>query len=300
MKIGFIGLGKMGYNMVENLVEHGHNVIAYDVNTKAVEDIAKKGAQPASSLEGLLGSLGTPRIIWLMIPHQFVDDTLSKLAPMLAEGDIVVDGGNSYYKESLARGERLAESGISFLDVGTSGGVSGARNGACMMIGGEEQAFTSLEVVFKDMCVENGYFYCGPQGSGHFVKMVHNGIEYGMMQAYAEGFELLSKNRTFTSLDLKGVASVWNHGSIIESYLLGKIDSALEKDPDLSGITGEVADSGEGRWTIKEAIDCGVGVPVLAQSLFTRFRSREKDPFSDRLLAAMRAEFGGHPVKEKK
>jgi len=299
MKIGFVGLGKMGFSMVENIIDHGHEVVAYDVNEKAVEAIAKKGAVGVSSLKELVDGLPKEKVVWLMIPHQFVDDTLTKLTPLLSKGDIVIDGGNSFYKESMRRAKELDEKGLVFMDIGTSGGIKGARNGACMMIGGPKTAFEKLEKIFDDMTTDEGYFYCGPAGAGHFVKMVHNGIEYGIMEAYAEGFELLAKNKDLTDLDLKGVSSVWNHGSIIQSYLLEKIEGALEKDPKLEKIRGDVSDSGEGRWTIQTAIECGVDVPVLAQSLFTRFRSRKSDPFSDRLLAAMRREFGGHAVKEK-
>jgi len=300
MEIGLIGLGKMGKNMALNLIDNGHNVVAYNRTPEAVKEIAKKGAIGVYSLEKLSETLSGKKVFWLMVSDQAVDSVLLQLKPFLKENDLVIDGGNSYYKESIRRAKELREDGIRFLDVGTSGGIYGARYGACMMIGGEENDYKNMRPVFKSMCVRDGEYYCGPAGSGHFVKMVHNGIEYGIMEAYAEGFELLKKNQDFKDLDLRGIANVWDNGSIIESFLLSKIEAALEREPKLKNIIGEVADSGEGRWTIKTAIDAGVDVPVLAQSLFTRFRSREDNTFSDRLLAAIRREFGGHAVKEKK
>ncbi len=299
MKLGFVGLGKMGKNMVLNLLEKKHKVVAYNRTPKTTKEVAKKGAIPAYSLQEMVNKLPNQRVVWLMVPHQVVDSVLNNLTPLLKKGDIVVDGGNSFFKESMRRGKELKKKGIFFFDVGTSGGVYGARHGACMMIGGEKAVYKKLEKLFKDMNTKEGYFYCGPSGSGHFVKMVHNGVEYAIMEAYAEGFELLAKNMHFKMLDLEGVAHVWNHGSIVQSFLLEKMESALKKDPRLKKIVGEVADSGEGRWTVHTAIENAVDIPVIAQSLFARFRSRETNPFSDRMLAATRFEFGGHEVKKK-
>ncbi len=298
MKLGFIGLGKMGSNMVLNLLEKKHKITIYDINKKAVESLGKKGATKSHSIKELVSKLPKPRIIWLMIPHQFVDSTIESMLPFLEKNDIIIDGGNSNYKLSMERARKLKKKNIIFLDVGTSGGEYGARHGACMMIGGNKKAYEKLKPLFRSMCVRDGFFYCGPSGSGHYVKMIHNGIEYGIMQAYAEGFELLNNSCKFTNLNLKGIASVWNHGSIISSFLLSKIENALSKDPKLKNIKPYVEDSGEGRWTVENAIECGVSIPVITFSLLNRFKTRNSNPFSDRLLAAMRHEFGGHKIKK--
>jgi len=295
MKIGLVGLGKMGYNIGLNLMDHGHEVVAYDVVADAVERISKDGATGVHSLEELVQNLTTPRAIWVMVPAgEPVDQTLQQLIPYLSEGDTVIDAGNSNYKDSLRRYNELKTHGISFIDAGTSGGVSGARHGACYMIGGDKKAFALVEPVFKDTAVENGYHFTGEPGGGHFLKMVHNGIEYGMMASIAEGFEVLEKSDF--EFDYEQVASVWNHGSVIRSWLMELTQNAFSKDPKLAGIRGVMNSSGEGKWTVDTALELGVPTPVIALSLMMRYRSQQDDTFTGKVVAALRNEFGGHAV----
>lgn len=263
----------MGFNMVQNLLEHNHEVVAYDISSELVEKISKFGAAKAESLKSLIDNLPKPRVIWLMVPAgEPVDKTIEELLPTLEKGDILIDGGNSYYKDTLRRAELLSAKGIKFFDVGTSGGLTGARNGACMMIGGDKETFTCLEQVFKDLCVDNGYGYVGKSGSGHFVKMVHNGIEYGMMQAIGEGFDLLSSSGF--DCNLEDVSRIWANGSVIRGWLMDLTQNAFSKDNNLDKISGQIADSGEGKWTVEAALDFNVAIPVIATSLLERYRSR--------------------------
>lgn len=293
MKLGFVGLGKMGENMVQNLLAHGHKVVVYDLSGETVERTAGKGAFPAVSLEDMAAQLSRPRIFWLMVPSgEPVDKTLESLLQSLDKGDIVIDGGNSNYHDTLRRSKKLDAEGVSFIDVGTSGGLEGARNGACMMVGGKREVFTSLTPLFSDMCVSGGYGYMGESGAGHFAKMVHNGIEYGMMQAIGEGFDIL-QNSEF-GFDHHEVARVWANGSVIRGWLMDLVSRAFQKDGELGYLSGEIADSGEGKWTVETALDQGVSIPVIADALFRRYRSRSNDNFSDKVVAALRHEFGGH------
>ncbi|AOS84471.1 6-phosphogluconate dehydrogenase (decarboxylating) [Chlorobaculum limnaeum] len=296
MKIGFIGLGKMGFNMVEHLLDLGHEVVAYDVSAEAVASIAAKGATAASSLQHLVGELDAPRVVWMMVPAgRPVDAVIDGLAPFLKVGDIVIDGGNSRYTDTVARAEKLRQQGIRLLDVGTSGGLDGARHGACMMAGGEREAYAVVEPMVRDLCVPNGYGYMGASGSGHFVKMVHNGIEYGMMQAIGEGFDLLRASGY--DLDNETVARVWSNGSVIRGWLMELAEKAFARDGDLGWLGGKVADSGEGRWTVEAAVELGVAVPIISGALFERFRSQSEENFLDKVVAALRHGFGGHAVQ---
>ncbi len=298
MKIGFIGLGKMGGNMVQRLLNDGHEIVAYARTRETVEKIEAKGAHGASSLQDMAEKLHRPRLIWLMVPAgKATEDTLERLVPLLEKDDIVIDGGNSFYKDSMKRAERLQKAGVHFLDVGTSGGIWGLKKGYCMMIGGEKAVFDRVEPVFKTLAPENGYAHVGPHGAGHFVKMVHNGIEYAMLQGYAEGFEIMHAKKEF-SLDLRGISRLWNHGSVIRSWLLELAEIAFEKDASLDSIRGYVEDSGEGRWTVAEAIEQDAPAPVITLSLLQRFRSRQDESFSAKVIAALRNEFGGHAVKK--
>lgn len=299
MHIGLIGLGKMGFQLGLNLMEHGHEVTAFDVNEEAREKMDGEGAQTAASIEELVASLSPPRVVWVMVPSgKITEGVINELAPLLDAGDIVVEGGNSHYKDSIQRAQQLAEQDIHFLDVGTSGGTSGARNGACMMVGGEQTAFDHLESVFRDICVENGYLYTGKSGSGHFLKMIHNGVEYGMMQAIAEGFELLEKSDF--DYNHEQVARVWNHGSVIRSWLMELTENAFSKDPKLEGIKGIMHSSGEGKWTVETALELQAAAPITALSLMMRYRSLEEDTFSGKVVASLRNEFGGHSVEKSK
>ena len=296
MKIGMVGLGRMGANMTVRLLRGGHEVVAHDVNPQAVEDASNEGARGASSLEDLVEQLDAPRTVWVMVPPGSVTtQTIDSLASLLSGGDAIVDGGNSRYTESIARASELAVRDIAFVDAGTSGGVWGLKEGYCLMVGGDEATFKRLEPLFATLAPENGYAHVGPPGAGHFVKMIHNGIEYGLMQAYGEGFELLKASEF--GLDLPQIAELWRHGSVIRSWLLDLAARALAHDPELDGIAGYVEDSGEGRWTIEHAIDHAVPAPALALSLFARFSSRQQESFAAKLLAALRQEFGGHPVR---
>ncbi len=298
MHIGFIGLGKMGFNLVSNLVKHGHTVVGYDINEALVEAVKGEGAQGANTLQSLYDALPEKRVLWLMIPAgPLVDTVIEQLLTVMQAGDVVIDGGNSHYKDSVRRHDYLKEKGIGFLDCGTSGGISGALNGACTMVGGDADVIEPLHGVFRDISVEDGYLYTGPAGSGHFTKMVHNGIEYGMMQSIAEGFEVLEKSQF--PFDFEAVAKMWGHGSVIRGWLMELTEHAFSKDPKLDSIKGRMFSSGEGRWTLETALDLGVPTPVIAMSLLTRYRSLQDDTFTGKVVAALRNEFGGHAVEKK-
>jgi 6-phosphogluconate dehydrogenase len=332
MQLGMIGLGRMGANMVRRLIKAGHQCVVYDRSKQAVESLAKEGAVGASSVDDLVKKLQTPRAVWLMVPAGVVDASVDELAPMLAKGDTLIDGGNSYYIDDIRRGKALQGRGIHYLDVGTSGGIWGMERGYCLMIGGDNDAVKRLDPIFKTLApgkgnvdrtpgrekaggtAEDGYLHCGPAGAGHFVKMVHNGIEYGLMAAYGEGMNILKhanvgkKGRTIDAettplrnpehyqydFNLADIAEVWRRGSVVASWLLDLTASALIKQPDLKGFSGRVSDSGEGRWTITAAIDEGTPSPVLSASLYQRFTSRGEDDFATKVLSAMRHKFGGH------
>jgi 6-phosphogluconate dehydrogenase len=297
MELGMIGLGRMGANMTERLVRGGHRVISYDRSAEAIQRAVDIGGVGAHSLSDFVKQLTPPRIIWMMVPSGApVDQTLEQLLPNLSTGDILIDGGNSNYKDTIRRATMLKIQGMHFVDAGTSGGVWGLELGYCMMIGGEKAIVDRLEPVFKTLAPPDGYLHVGPNGAGHFVKMIHNGIEYGMLQAYGEGFELL--NASQFELDLGKIAHLWNQGSVVRSWLLELAENALQKDPKLAGIKGYVEDSGEGRWTVEEAIEKSVPAPVLTLSLFARFASRQEDSFAAKVIAALRNEFGGHAVKK--
>jgi 6-phosphogluconate dehydrogenase len=297
MEIGFVGLGRMGLNMTTRLVRGGHRVLATDRSPEPIAEATRRGAQGAASLKDLIAGLAPPRVIWAMIPAGApVDELLDAIAPSLARGDVVVDGGNSNFKDSQRRHARLAGVGIEFVDAGTSGGIWGLENGYCMMLGGSAEAIARITPALDTLAPAEGWLHTGASGSGHYTKMIHNGIEYGMMESYAEGFEIL-KGSPF-ELDLARLAHVWNRGSVVRSWLLELAERALEKDPGLTGLKGWVEDSGEGRWTVQEAIDQSLPAPVLTLALLMRFRSRQSDAFRDRMLAALRAEFGGHAVKK--
>jgi 6-phosphogluconate dehydrogenase len=298
MKIGFIGLGKMGMNMVQRLLNDGHEIVAYARTDATVKKAEVKGAAGAASLQDLVGKLDKPRIVWLMVPAgKATEETINKISPLLDDGDILIDGGNSFYKDSVRRAEELKKSNISFLDVGTSGGIWGLKIGYCMMVGGEKETFSKAEPLMKTLAPASGYAHVGPHGAGHYVKMVHNGIEYAMLQGYAEGFEIMSAKKEF-SLDLHKIAALWNNGSVIRSWLLELAGSAFRKDPGLDSIMGYVEDSGEGRWTVAEAVEEDVPAPIITLSLLERFRSRQDESFSAKVIAALRNEFGGHEVKK--
>jgi 6-phosphogluconate dehydrogenase len=338
MQLGMIGLGRMGANMVRRLLDGGHDCVVFDVSPKAVEELVKEKATGSSSQADLVKKLSAPRAIWLMVPAAIVDKTIAELTPLLEPGDMLIDGGNSYYVDDIRRSKELVGKGIHYIDVGTSGGVWGRERGYCMMIGGEVAAVKHLDPIFATLAPgrgdiartpgrekaggtsELGYLHCGPSGAGHFVKMVHNGIEYGIMAAYAEGLGVIRAanigKQTDTidaettplrepehyqyDLNLAEIAEVWRRGSVIASWLLDLSASALLKDPALSKFAGRVSDSGEGRWTIKAAIDEGVPVPVLTTALYERFSSRGEADYQDKLLSAMRLEFGGHVEKNTK
>jgi 6-phosphogluconate dehydrogenase len=338
MQLGMIGLGRMGGNMVRRLLKKGHECVVFDMSPKAVKDLGQEGAVGSSSLQDLVKKLEKPRAVWLMVPAAVVDNTIGDLLPHLEGGDILIDGGNSYYVDDIRRAKELATKAIHYVDVGTSGGVWGLERGYCMMIGGEQEVVRNLDPIFATLApglgdiprtpgrekiggtAEQGYLHCGPNGAGHFVKMVHNGIEYGIMAAYAEGLGVLraanigkqkdeidaettplrDPGHYQYDLNLPDVAEVWRRGSVIASWLLDLTATALLQDPTLSDFAGRVSDSGEGRWTIKAAIDEAVPVPVLATALYERFSSRGKADFQDKLLSAMRYEFGGHLEKSKK
>ncbi len=336
MQLGMIGLGRMGANMVRRLIRGGHNAVVYDRSPDAVAALARDGADGAASLEEFIGKLHTPRAVWLMVPAAAVDSAIAALRPLLSRGDIIIDGGNSHYQDDIARAKSLAADGLHYVDAGTSGGVWGLERGYCLMIGGDSTAVDLLEPIFKTLSpgpgsiartpgrdsksgtAEHGYLHCGPAGAGHFVKMIHNGIEYGVMAAYAEGFNILRRANAGKSsseadaetaplkhpehyqydFDLADVAEVWRRGSVITSWLLDLTASALAGDPALAKFAGRVADSGEGRWTIQAANDEGVPAHVLTAALFERFASRDHDEFQNKVLSAMRFGFGGHTEKQ--
>ncbi len=298
MQIGLIGLGKMGYNLALNFKSKGHNVVAFDVNKAAMENIAKEKIQTMSTIGDLALAMEGRRVIWIMVPAgNVVDVVLSNLKYHLGPDDIVIDGGNSHYKDTITRARDLEKLGIHYLDCGTSGGITGALQGVCTMIGGKKEVFDYCEPLFKSISVQNGYLYCGKTGNGHFTKMVHNGIEYGMMQAIAEGMEVLHKHDA--ELDLASVSKVWNHGSVVRSWLMELTQSALEKDKNLESIKGVMHSSGEGKWTVETALEMGVPTPVITMSLLMRYRSQQEDTFSGKIVAALRNEFGGHAVEKK-
>jgi len=300
MKLAIIGLGRMGMNMAIRLLKGGHEVVAYNRSSGKTDQLVKDGAIGAYSLSDVAEKLSQPRIVWIMLPAgQAVDDHIQELEDFLSPGDIVIDGGNTYYKDDIRRAESLQEKGIWYMDAGVSGGIWGLRIGYCLMIGGDKKTYQLLEPIFKALAPEEGYLYCGQTGAGHFVKMVHNGIEYGMMQAYGEGFEILEASDYATSFNYADIAHLWNQGSVIRSWLLELAEDAFRKDEKLSDIKGYVEDSGEGRWTIQQALETGVPAQVITLSLLRRFRSRQDNPFSDRVLAALRREFGGHAVIPK-
>jgi len=297
MRIGMIGLGRMGGNMVERLIQRGHEVVAYTRDQSKVQKAVEHGALGAKDLEDLVRQLPAPRSIWIMVPAgQATQDMIDRLVPILAKGDLLIDGGNSKYTDDIARYNALKPKGIHYMDAGTSGGVWGLKVGYCLMVGGDVEDFERIKSALTALAPPDGLLHCGPVGSGHFVKMVHNGIEYGLMQAYAEGFEILESSQY--DLDLAKIANLWNQGSVVRSWLLELTALALEADPSLDKLAPFVEDSGEGRWTVEESIRLSVPAPVIALSLQMRFRSRQDNSFSSRMLAAMRQQFGGHAVKE--
>lgn len=297
-EIGYIGLGKMGKGMVSSLLEKGWQVVAFNRTPTSTEEIAQEGATPAYTLAEVASKLTSPRLLWLMVPHQAVDSVLAELVPLLSEGDTVIDGGNSFYKNSMRHASELAQKGIHFLDAGTSGGPGGAREGACTMIGGEKEIFDRYEELFKDISVKAGYAYFGKAGAGHFVKMVHNGIEYGMMQAIGEGFEVMKKSPF--DLDLERVANLYNHQSVIESRLIGWAESAFkEYGAELEVISGKVSASGEGLWTVETAKELAVSVPIIEGSLKFREESQVNPSYTGQVVSALRNQFGGHSVKKE-
>jgi len=301
MQIGMIGLGRMGMNMALRLLRGRHTVVAYNRSPDKVKEIIKRGAAGAFSVEELVNALKPPRSVWLMLPAgKPTDDMITTLKPLLGRGDTIIDGGNSFYKDDIRREQDLRRDGLHYLDAGVSGGIWGLKNGYCLMIGGEKASFRKLQSVLKTLAPKDGYLFCGPSGAGHFVKMVHNGIEYGMMSAYGEGFEILHASPYIKNLDFAKVAHLWNQGSVVRSWLLELAEEAFKKDRGLNTIEGYVEDSGEGRWTVLQAVETAVPAPVITASLYQRFRSRESNAFSDRLLAALRNEFGGHALKKKK
>jgi 6-phosphogluconate dehydrogenase len=293
--LGMIGLGKMGFNLVQNLMDNNHSVVAFDVNQNAVQELTQKGATGAATIAELVDKLPSPKIVWVMVPAgQIVDNVLEELSGLLSSGDIVIEGGNSHYKESVARAAKMAEKGVHYFDVGTSGGMEGARHGGCFMIGGNREVFAHLEPIFQDISVEKGYLFAGDAGAGHFLKMVHNGVEYGMMQAIGEGFEVLEKSPF--DYNYEEVARVWANGSVIRGWLMDLTERAFSKDPKLSGIKGVMQSSGEGKWTVETALDLQASAPVIAMSLFMRYRSLDQDTFHGKVVSALRNEFGGHAV----
>jgi 6-phosphogluconate dehydrogenase len=298
MRLAMIGLGRMGGNMSERLMKGGHEVVVFDRKPDTRQRYVALGATEAATVGEITAKLKAPRIVWIMVPAgKPVDDTIALLLPGMSKGDVIIDGGNSNFHDSMRRAAELQGKGIHFVDSGTSGGIWGLANGYCLMIGASEEAFKLCEPIFKTLAPPDGYARMGPPGSGHYVKMVHNGIEYGALQAYAEGYEILHASRDF-KLDLHRIAAVWNHGSVVRSWLNELAELAFEKDGELSDLRGYVEDSGEGRWTVQEAIDTDVPAPVITLSLLMRLRSRQPDSFSAKVIAALRNEFGGHAVKK--
>ena len=302
MQVGMIGLGRMGANMTERLLRGGHRVVSYDRSSQAVQSVVGKSASAAESLEALAVALRVPRVVWLMVPSgDPVDQTIQALIPYLKRDDVIVDGGNSNYKDTLRRAAMLKEKSVHYVDVGTSGGIWGLTEGYSLMVGGDREVVERLTPIFQTLAPapDRGWGHVGPSGAGHFVKMIHNGIEYGLMQSFAEGFAIMEHKAEF-KLDLLQIAEIWRHGSVVRSWLLDLIAKALAENPNLRGIRPYVEDSGEGRWTVAEAVDLEVSAPVITLSLLERLRSRDQDSFTDKLLAMMRHQFGGHPLKEKK
>jgi 6-phosphogluconate dehydrogenase len=298
MDIGITGLGRMGAGMAERWVRNGHRVVAHNRSRGPIDELAGTGAEPAYSIEELVGKLQAPRAVWVMLPAGDVtEQMIQTLIPLLSPGDTIIDGGNTNFNDDIRRANMLKEHGLNYIDQGTSGGVWGLENGFCIMVGGEPELVKRLEPAFLTLAPTDGYVHCGPVGSGHFVKMVHNGIEYGMMQAYAEGFEIMRAKTDF-NLNLHNISSAWRYGSVVRSWLLDLTVDAFKEDPDLSQLKGYVEDSGEGRWTIQAAIDLNVPAPVITLSLFERFHSRQPESFAAKVLAAMRKGFGGHAVKK--
>ncbi len=299
MRIGMVGLGRMGGNMTVRLLRGDHEVVAFNRSPGPVEAAVAEGAIGADSLEDLVSKLEPPRAVWFMVPSgDPTEEAIEHISGLLGAGDMVIDGGNSRYTDSVRRSETLKEKGISFVDSGTSGGIWGLTEGYCLMVGADAEPFAHLEPIFRTLAPDDGYARVGPPGAGHFVKMVHNGVEYAMLQAYGEGLELMEAGRF--DLDLAQVTELWRHGSVVRSWLLDLLASALEKDPRLDEVAGYVDDSGEGRWTVHEAIDNAVPAPTIALSLFARFASRQDDSFSAKVIAALRKEFGGHATREHK
>ena len=298
MQLAMIGLGRMGGNMVERLMRGGHSLVVYDRDPVAVAKYSVLGATGATGIQELCGKLAAPRIIWIMVPAgKPVDETIERAVSCLDKGDVIIDGGNSNFHDTMRRAALLRERGIELIDAGTSGGIWGLANGYCLMVGASKDAFARCEPIFRTLAPPDGLAHVGPPGSGHYVKMIHNGIEYGMLQAYAEGYEILNASTNFT-LDLRQIAAVWNRGSVVRSWLNELAEQAFANDAKLEGIRGYVEDSGEGRWTVQEAIDLNVPAPVITMSLLARFRSRQPDSFSAKVIAALRNEFGGHAVKK--
>jgi len=301
MQLAMIGLGRMGGNMVRRLVQGGHEVIVYDQGADAVQAVVGtggKGVKAAKDIADVAKQLASPRVVWLMVPADAVESAIQQLVPHLARGDIVIDGGNSNFRDSLHRAETLQKQGIEFVDVGTSGGIWGLDLGYCLMVGASASAFKHCEPIFRSLAQENGYAHVGPAGAGHYVKMVHNGIEYALLQAYAEGYEILHASQDF-ELQLGQIAKLWNHGSVVRSWLNELAERALSKDGQLAAVRGYVEDSGEGRWTVEEAMRLDVPAPVITLSLLARFRSRQEESFGAKVIAALRHEFGGHAVRTK-
>lgn len=297
MKLAIIGLGKMGLNLAQNLLDNDYEVVAHDLNEAALKKAEEAGAQVAFSIEEVIAKLPKRKVVWMMVPAGEITEKVTlEISPLLSNEDILIDGGNTKYTDTIRRAKTLHEKGVYFLDVGTSGGMEGARNGVCIMVGGKKEAFDYLEPVFKDVSVEKGYLYTGESGSGHFLKMVHNGIEYGMMQAMGEGFDILEKS--CFDYNYEEVAQVWNHGSVIRSWLMELMQAAFSKDPELEGIKGVVQASGEGKWTVETALELETAAPVIAMSLMMRNRSLEQDTFSGKVVASLRNQFGGHTVEK--
>ncbi len=298
MQLAMIGLGRMGGNMVRRLIQGGHELIVYDQSAEAVKAYVGKGVRKAENVADIARQLSPRRVVWVMLPAGApVQSTIEQLVPRLSRGDIIIEGGNSNFRDSLRRAEALQAKGIEFIDVGTSGGIWGLEGGYCLMIGASPAAFRHCEPVFRTLAAPDGYAHVGPPGAGHYVKMVHNGVEYGMLQAYAEGYEILHASQDFT-FDLHQIAKLWNHGSVVRSWLNELAERALARDGRLSGVRGYVEDSGEGRWTIEEALRLDVPAPVITLSLLARLRSRQEESFGAKLIAALRHEFGGHAIKE--
>jgi 6-phosphogluconate dehydrogenase len=298
MKLGMIGLGKMGGNMTERLMQDGHKVVVFDRSPETVTKYVALGSEGADDVASMVSKLESPRVVWIMVPSgKPVDDTIALLLPGMSKGDVIIDGGNSNFHDTMRRGAELAAKGIEFVDSGTSGGIWGLKNGYCLMIGASQSAFDLCEPIFKTLAPADGYAHMGPTGSGHYVKMIHNGIEYGMLQAYAEGYEILHASKNF-QLDLHKIASVWNHGSVVRSWINELAERAFAKEGNVEALKGFIADSGEGRWTVQEAVDLDVPAPVITLSLLMRLRSRQDDSFGGKVIAALRNEFGGHAVQK--